>query len=141
VDVADAYEWDPAEVVAGVSGDDVAGVEAVLWSETVETMPDVEFLTFPRLPAVAEVAWSPPGRSWPDFRARLAEQTALLERLSVPFYRSPSGRVGWRSPAGTQSPGPTMSSSNSLTARWSWRSLSQRRHPGALQPTCSVAVE
>jgi len=86
--------------VAGVSGDDVAGVEAVLWSETVETMPDVEFLTFPRLPAVAEVAWSPPGRSWPDFRARLAEQTALWERLSVPFYRSPQVEWGGGPPPG-----------------------------------------
>ena len=47
VGVRDAYDWDPG---------DVLGVEAALWSETLATLADVEFMAFPRLLALAEVA-------------------------------------------------------------------------------------
>jgi len=50
----DAYTWDPATQVEGVVEDDVLGVESLLWTETVETMEDIEFMTFPRLAGHAE---------------------------------------------------------------------------------------
>jgi hexosaminidase len=35
-------------------------------------MSDVEFMAFPRIAAVAEVAWSPQdSREWAEFKARL----------------------------------------------------------------------
>jgi len=84
VEVRDAYDWDPAAVIDGA---DVLGVEAPLWSETTETRSDVDYLVFPRLPALAEVGWSA-ARDWEDFRARLATHGPLLERLGVNFHRS-----------------------------------------------------
>lgn len=56
VSVRDASNWDPATQVAGVTEDDVIGVEACLWSETLETFEDVEYMAFPRLVGVAGVA-------------------------------------------------------------------------------------
>jgi hexosaminidase len=90
VDVRDAYEWDPAAVIPEA---EVMGVEAALWSETTETRDDVDFMVFPRLPAVAEVGWS--GRhDWEGFRTRLAAHGPLLEGLGVNFHRSK--QVDWK---------------------------------------------
>jgi hexosaminidase len=92
--VRDAYDWDPATRVDGVGERDVLGVEAALWSETISTRSDLDFLAFPRLAGHAEIAWSPAaGRTWRDFRTRLAAHGALLEELGVGFFRSPD--VPW----------------------------------------------
>lgn len=56
VSVRDASNWDPATQVAGVGEADVIGVEACIWSETLETFEDVEYMAFPRLVGVAGVA-------------------------------------------------------------------------------------
>ena len=94
VEVRDAYEWDPATAVDGVTEADVIGVEAALWTETVADIDDVEFMTFPRLPAIAEVAWSPADRRvWEDFRFRLAAQAPRWEAMAAHFHRSP--QIPW----------------------------------------------
>jgi hexosaminidase len=90
VEVRDAYEWDPGAILEGA---DVVGVEAPLWSETTETRADVEYLTFPRLPAIAEVGWSA-RHDWEDFASRLAQHGPLLEGLGVNFHRSK--QIDWR---------------------------------------------
>jgi hexosaminidase len=89
VDVRDAYSWDPSSVISGAS---VLGVEAALWTETVETRDDLDYMVFPRLAAVAEVGWSRE-LAWDDFRARLAAHGPLLEGLGVQFHRS--SQVDW----------------------------------------------
>lgn len=95
VEVKDAYEWDPATQVAGVSEADIAGVEAPLWSETLRTMDDIDFMAFPRLAGIAEIGWSPEaGRTWGEYRERLASHGARLTALGVNFYRSP--QVDWK---------------------------------------------
>jgi hexosaminidase len=93
--VQDSYTWDPARQVPGVGARDVLGVEAPLWAETTRSIRDVEYLAFPRLIGIAEIGWSPArGRSWAEYRVRLAAQAPLLEALGVDFYRSPE--VPWR---------------------------------------------
>ena len=87
-----SYDWDPAALVPG-SGL-VLGVEAPLWSETIATMGDVEFLAMPRLAAIAEVAWSPQAaRTWDGFRIRLGAQGPRWIALGINFYRAPE--VPW----------------------------------------------
>jgi hexosaminidase len=93
--VRDAYAWEPARQVPGVGAASVLGVEAPLWSETVQSMADAEYLAFPRLIGIAEIGWSPMrGRSWADYRTRLGAQGPLLRALGVNFYRSPE--IPWR---------------------------------------------
>jgi hexosaminidase len=84
VDVRDAYEWDP--------GDDALGVEAALWTETVADFDAISYMTLPRLPAIAEVAWSA-HRDWEDFKLRLAAHGPQWEALGLNFHRSP--QVPW----------------------------------------------
>jgi hexosaminidase len=93
-EVRDAYDWDPATLVEGVGEDSVLGVEAPLWTETVETIADVEYLTFPRLPAVAEVAWTPQhSRTFDAFTTRLSGHAALWHRWHVSYHPSP--QIPW----------------------------------------------
>jgi len=94
VEVKDAYDWDPAALIEGVGENDVAGIEAPLWSETLHTIKDVEFMAFPRLAALAEVGWSATAcRVWEEFVGRLAQHGSRLEAMSVNFYRSE--QVAW----------------------------------------------
>jgi hexosaminidase len=79
VEVRDAYEWDPG---------DALGVEAALWTETVEDFDAITYLSLPRLPAVAEVAWSHK-RDFDDFARRLAAHGAQWEAEGLAFHRSP----------------------------------------------------
>ncbi len=92
--VREAYSWDPATLIDGISERDVAGVEAPLWSETIDTRTGLDYLAFPRLLGVAEIGWSPTeGRSWREYRTRLAAQGPRLEALEVGYHRS--SEVPW----------------------------------------------
>ncbi|MEU7868636.1 beta-N-acetylhexosaminidase [Dactylosporangium sp. NPDC049140] len=83
-----AYDWDPAALLPGDA--DVAGVEAPLWTETVATVDGIDLLTFPRLPAIAEVAWSPQAaRDWAAFRVRLAAHGPRWTLRGVGFHPDP----------------------------------------------------
>jgi hexosaminidase len=95
VEVRDSYDWDPATLLPGIGEAAIIGVEAPLWTETLRTMADVEYMAFPRLLGIAEIGWSPAaGRAWDDYRLRLAAHGPRLEALGVNFYRSP--QVSWR---------------------------------------------
>ncbi len=95
--VRDAYEWDPATQIPGVPGQSILGVEAALWSETIDTRAGLDALAFPRLLGIAEIAWSPAaGRSWREYRTRLAAQGPRLTALGVAFHAAPD--VAWTRP-------------------------------------------
>src|SRR5690606_14270895 len=58
VDLRTAYDWNPATYTEGIAEQNIAGVEAPLWAETIRNITAAQYLMMPRLPAVAEVAWS-----------------------------------------------------------------------------------
>lgn len=83
-----AYEWEPLAVVEGLAEHDILGVEAALWTETVETLADIDALMFPRIAAAAEIAWSsPPALSaactWESFRERVAVLAPLWRAAGI----------------------------------------------------------
>jgi hexosaminidase len=94
IGVRKAYEWDPATYSPSVAEGDVLGVEAPLWTETLTTMGDVEYMALPRLAGIAEIGWSSSaGRSWEEYRYRLGAQGPRLENMGVRFFRAPE--VPW----------------------------------------------
>jgi len=94
IEVQDAYGWNPGAYVTGVPASAVLGVEAPLWTETIRTSADIEYMAFPRLPTIAELAWSPAStHDWSAFRLRLAAQAPRWEAMGINFYRSP--QVPW----------------------------------------------
>lgn len=93
ISVKDAYDWEPGSYMHLLEEDDILGIEAPLWSETLITMKDIEYLAFPRLPGLAELAWSPKGHSWEEYRKRLAVHGKHMEAMDINFYKSPE--IDW----------------------------------------------
>lgn len=95
ISVEKAYSWDPASQVPGVGEASILGIEAPLWSETLITLDDIEYMAFPRLIGYAELGWSPAdGRSWDEYKNRLAAQGTRLATSGINFYRSPD--IDWQ---------------------------------------------
>ncbi|MCQ4084539.1 beta-N-acetylhexosaminidase [Streptomyces sp. RB6PN25] len=93
-EVKDAYDWDPATFLSGAPASAVIGVEAPLWSETVVTGDDIDYMAFPRLPAIAELGWSPAAtHDWEGFSERLAAQGPRWDAMGIDYYHSP--QVPW----------------------------------------------
>ncbi len=95
IELDDAYNWNPATYVEGIDKSDILGVEAPLWTETITNREDIEFMAFPRLAAIAEVAWTPESeRNWESFQKRIAIQGKRWDLNSIGFYKSP--KVDWK---------------------------------------------
>ncbi len=94
IELDSAYLWDPATYVKGLNKENILGVEAPLWSETVTDRADINYLAFPRLAALAEVAWTKTEkRSWEGFSLRVPIQGDRWTIQGVDFYKSP--KVTW----------------------------------------------
>jgi hexosaminidase len=77
----------------------VLGTQANVWTEVMEDQARVDYQTFPRLAAFAEVAWSrlpaPGERDFADFERRMAAHYRRLDALGV-GYRPPAGPLPWQ---------------------------------------------
>lgn len=90
-----AYDWDPTTLIPGVSESNLLGVEAPLWTETIRTLADLEYMVFPRLLGIAEIGWSPmTGRSWFEYKVRLASYGPRLTAAGINFHKS--NLVPWK---------------------------------------------
>ncbi|MFI8852071.1 beta-N-acetylhexosaminidase [Streptomyces sp. NPDC053499] len=94
----DVYEVRPVPArlaAAGLAGR-VLGVQANMWTECAESSQRVDYQMFPRLAAVAEVAWAGPGHPYEDFAERL--ERAHLPRLDAlgVEYRPATGPRPWQ---------------------------------------------
>lgn len=90
-----SYNWDPATQVEGVEASSILGVEAPLWSETIDSMEDIEYLLFPRITAVAEVGWTPAEkRGWEGYSARIGNHGPRWKRMGIDYY--PSKKITWK---------------------------------------------
>ena len=94
IEVADVYTWDPATYQPGATERDIVGVEGPIWSETLRNITAVQYLAMPRLPALAEVGWTPQSaREWESFRVRIATHAPRWNYLGVNYHRSP--QIPW----------------------------------------------
>ncbi|MCP3822468.1 beta-N-acetylhexosaminidase [Streptomyces sp. A3M-1-3] len=96
----DVYRFEP--VPPGLSAQaagHILGTQANVWTEVMENQSRVDYQTFPRLAAFAEVAWSvlpaPAERDFAAFETRMATHYARLDALGVE-YRPPGGPLPWQ---------------------------------------------
>ena len=93
--VREAYEWDPADIIPGLGDDRVLGVEAPLWSETVRDIDEIEYMAFPRIAGIAEIAWSPrEGRTFDEYVTRLVEAARQWDAAGINYAHADG--VTWR---------------------------------------------
>lgn len=86
----DIYEYEPVQQdwTPEVSSL-LMGVQASLWTEFCNTPEDAEYLIFPRLAALAEIAWIRPGtKNWNSFVKRLDTYNEHLGKLNINYARS-----------------------------------------------------
>jgi hexosaminidase len=66
----------------------ILGLQANLWTEMMRTEERVTYMTFPRIAALAEVAWSPGSRiNWSDFQRRLEPQLKRYDKQGIRYAR------------------------------------------------------
>ncbi|MET7726993.1 beta-N-acetylhexosaminidase [Streptomyces mirabilis] len=96
----DVYRFEPVPPeLTEAEARHVLGTQANVWTEVMEDPARVDYQTFPRLAAFAEVAWSalpaPAERDFADFERRMAAHYGRLDALGV-AYRPPAGPLPWQ---------------------------------------------
>ncbi len=73
----------------------ILGVQGNLWGEFNVTQANLDYLTLPKMAALAEVAWTQPNlRDWNDFGYRMAhDYFPILDQMNVGYRVSPPGVV------------------------------------------------
>ena len=95
ISVQKGYEWDPAELVPELDPARIIGVEAPIWSETLENFDDIAQMAFPRLLGYSEIGWTKSEkRNWENYSLRLSYHSSTLDSLDVKFY--PTSEVNWK---------------------------------------------
>ncbi|MGR5311527.1 beta-N-acetylhexosaminidase [Photobacterium damselae subsp. damselae] len=84
------YSYQP---VAEIAEDDptrkqILGIQTALWCELINNQSRFDYMIYPRLLAVAEVAWTAQkNRHWEDFKARLKGQLNYLDKAGINYRR------------------------------------------------------
>lgn len=96
----DVYRFEPVpQQLTEAEARHVLGTQANVWTEVMEDHARVDYQTFPRLAAFAEVAWSAlpasTERDFADFERRMTAHYPRLDALGV-AYRPPTGPLPWQ---------------------------------------------
>ncbi|MFI5973791.1 beta-N-acetylhexosaminidase [Streptomyces sp. NPDC051452] len=96
----DVYRFEPVPPgLTAAEAEHILGTQANVWTEVLEDSARVDYQTFPRLAAFAEVAWSrlpaPADRDFADFERRMTAHYRRLDALGV-AYRPPTGPHPWQ---------------------------------------------
>ena len=82
-------------MVPDLDSEQIIGLEAPLWSETLENFDDIAFMAFPRILGHAEIGWTDVNmRKWNDFSSRLSHHGPLLRALGVKYYAA--AEIDWK---------------------------------------------
>lgn len=80
------YEFVPEKYGIGEYSSGILGVEGTLWTEWMPTEERVEYQLFPRMEALAEVAWTPASeRNYRDFILRLRKFIPILDKARIEY--------------------------------------------------------
>ena len=80
------YSFDPLDGIPAGSHGAILGAQGQLWTEYIATRDYLDYMTYPRACALAEVLWTPAEqRSFGDFRDRLAAHLPRLKAQGVAF--------------------------------------------------------
>ena len=88
--IEDTYRYEPiAPELTEAEAAHILGPQGCVWTEYMATPEQVEYMAYPRVLALAEIAWSPrEARDWTSFSERLPAALRFLDALGV-HYRKP----------------------------------------------------
>ena len=81
------HQWEPVPETFSLEEESlVLGLQANLWTEFIETNAYYEYMIFPRLSALAEIAWSPKGeKDLGDFIRRIHVQSQRYDAMGLNY--------------------------------------------------------
>jgi hexosaminidase len=85
----DLYDYNPDALLPSQVTEKVIGIQSCLWTEEIPSEAVFEYLVYPRMQALSEVAWGA-GRDWITFKIRLASHMKYMAAKNI-GYRKP----GW----------------------------------------------
>lgn len=86
-DVYDSPGNNVMEILKAFPKAKIMGLEACLWTEWMPDRTRLDYMTFPRLAAFAEAAWTPPSaKNQADFLERTKWYLQELDRRKIPHY-------------------------------------------------------
>ncbi len=89
INLKTAYDWQPHDILE-IPEHRILGIESPLWSETITSSAELEYMVFPRILAHAELGWSNSELlDWEHFLERLKLHTTRMEIQGVNYYKSP----------------------------------------------------
>ena len=78
---------DDESYAIGMENKLVLGIQANLWSETVQTQKRLQYLLFPRIAALSEAAWTTPAkRNYNEFLIRLEKHLQWYKAAKICYY-------------------------------------------------------
>ena len=84
ITLRDVYAFNPLPETLGRDRNFVLGLQGNVWTEHIRTPERVEYMTYPRASAIAELGWSAPGqRHWSGFAERLPVHVSRLKKLGI----------------------------------------------------------
>ena len=92
-----AYNYEPVFSELNVQDKQhILGLEAPIWTEMVPDMARLDYQTYPRLTAFAEIGWSPRAKKdFENFQERLAAFLLRLDELGVKYARGSDVEPPW----------------------------------------------
>jgi hexosaminidase len=84
------YEYNPIPAeLDSEAAKHILGAQANLWTEYVSTFKHAQYMTFPRVAAMAEVLWSQKEvRNWDDFYRRIQLYTKRYDQMGINYAKS-----------------------------------------------------
>lgn len=83
--IDDSYTWDPTDYGPK---DQIIGIEAALWTETIPSSYGLDYMIYPRLLGHAEIGWtSNEMRDWNEYKTRLKAHGQRLTYQNVEYRK------------------------------------------------------
>ena len=87
IEVKEVFEWKPVDGYSSNDLENILGIQAQLWSETITNKNYFDEMINPRLATLAEIAWcSEAKRSWANFRSSLKNNLEYLSKMGWKFH-------------------------------------------------------
>ena len=105
ISLEQVYDYEPIpEALTAEEAKHIIGIQGNIWGEYVATIEKFEYMAFPRLLAIAEVAWSQPGNKNRElFISHLKKEFSFFQKRNVNTCREyfrPRIQGGWDSEKG-----------------------------------------
>ncbi len=83
------YSYNPAFVAENSAQEkQILGTQGQIWGEYVKDVNKAQYMAFPRVSALAEVAWTPQAnRNYQDFLRRLPTHLQRLDQMGVKYFK------------------------------------------------------